>query len=294
MTCESSSFDASQLELVDSPSQESPPPQTTSPSSMVCESSNFDAIQIELKNCISYIKMGLVLDGFDILSKITDAVVNNCEMLGLTSSENPHNIDRLAFWKGLNHTWLFSISRIPVVHSDTQRLTLAHLVHLRSTIVSWGNTLMRYGLIDYELGLWEGQLLDGIDLALRLFNPTTTNKIAATPNQIESPGYNYDNSQPIVKLEEENQEVFYHPCDAGLSADNEQRADEEDSSHLAASAILTQLYNLINDPHANSHESQEPTSECPPSHEMSPESNISPDQHQHQNSPAQLEQSTDS
>lgn len=81
-------IDTQKGRLVDSPSTESYVSQPSGLTSMPREASNFDAVQIELKNSLTYIKMGLILDGFDILAKVTDVVVNNCEILGESNSFN--------------------------------------------------------------------------------------------------------------------------------------------------------------------------------------------------------------
>ncbi|KAJ2062693.1 hypothetical protein GGI08_002636, partial [Coemansia sp. S2] len=47
--------------------------------------SSFAEIQGELKRVLDGVNTGRILESFDILSKVTDAVVDSCEALGLAS-----------------------------------------------------------------------------------------------------------------------------------------------------------------------------------------------------------------
>ncbi|KAI0229139.1 hypothetical protein L0F63_004609 [Massospora cicadina] len=236
--------------LVDSSSLESSNSQPNNLMPLQYPKTNFDAVQIELKSSLSYIKLGLILDGFDILAKVTDVVVNNCEMLGLTSRENPYNVDRREFWKGLNNAWLFSLSRIPTAQSEACCLTQNHLKHLRSSVLAWGDSLSPYGLVDYEVGLWETDLIEAIDFALNLYNSSAApNYAVATP----APKDSRDSAQS----EDESHTAFPN---SGHSAGLNEYAATEDHSQLATSAIITQLYDLINKPRSDV--------ECHDNHEM--------------------------
>lgn len=137
-------------------------------------------------------------------------------------------------------------------------------------------------------------MVEAIDFALSLYTPNAGSGYAsATPNQMDSPGFSFNDSmQSLVKLEEDSHNMFYSSFDSYMP-NLAGPAPAEDSTNIAASAILDQLFHLINDPHA-SNPSQEPKGELPTSLEMSPsESHLSPDQYHYANSPAQHEQSTD-
>ncbi|KAJ2528597.1 hypothetical protein IWW43_005342, partial [Coemansia sp. RSA 1935] len=72
--------------------------------------SNFAEIQSELKRVLDGINSGRILESFDILSKVTDAVVVSCEALGL-ASELPvvETFHRDNFWRALNQCWLVAL-----------------------------------------------------------------------------------------------------------------------------------------------------------------------------------------
>lgn len=42
-------------------------------------------------------------------------------------------------------------------------MTDQHLYNLREMVVSWADKLEKYGLVDYEMGWWEADVLAAID-----------------------------------------------------------------------------------------------------------------------------------
>ncbi|GAA5816422.1 hypothetical protein MFLAVUS_009951 [Mucor flavus] len=124
----------------------------------------FEEIQKQLKNTLDHVEQRNMVSGFQTLSKATGAVVDHCEQLGLTSDDHPYNaIDREQFWAGLNNCWLYALAQRHEPSSDTERLTDQHLYSLREMVVSWADKLERFGLVDYEMGWWEADILAAID-----------------------------------------------------------------------------------------------------------------------------------
>lgn len=125
--------------------------------------SNFAEIQGEFKRVLDGISAGRILQSFEILTKVTDAVVNSCERLGLTAelplvdSFHPNN-----FWRALNHCWLVALQSTDKARTQQDALQTEHLVHLRNSVVQWGDVLNKYGLVDYEMGFWESDILESL------------------------------------------------------------------------------------------------------------------------------------
>ncbi|KAI8324306.1 hypothetical protein GQ54DRAFT_316292 [Martensiomyces pterosporus] len=130
--------------------------------------SSFAEIQGELKRVLDGISAGKILESFDILSKVTDAVVVSCEALGL-ASERPfvETFNRGSFWRALNHCWLVALQNVSAARSDEDRLREEHIVHLQKSVVHWGDALDKFGLVDYEMGFWEADIMDSLDTILR-------------------------------------------------------------------------------------------------------------------------------
>ncbi|KAI8637427.1 hypothetical protein BD408DRAFT_353790 [Parasitella parasitica] len=124
----------------------------------------FEEIQKQLKNTLDHVEQRNMVSGFQTLSKATSAVVDHCEQLGLTSDDHPYNaIDREQFWAGLNNCWLYALAQRHEPSSDAERLTDQHLYGLREMVVSCADKLERFGLVDYEMGWWEADILAAID-----------------------------------------------------------------------------------------------------------------------------------
>lgn len=124
----------------------------------------FEEIQKQLKNTLDHVEQRNMVSGFQTLSKATGAVVDHCEQLGLTSDDHPYNaIDREQFWAGLNNCWLYALAQRHEPSGDSERLTDQHLYSLREMVVSWADKLERFGLVDYEMGWWEADILAAID-----------------------------------------------------------------------------------------------------------------------------------
>lgn len=76
-------------------------------------------------------------------------------------------IDQKAgFWTGLNNCWLFAFSHYGNARSEDQRVREHHLHHLHNNVKAWADALEKYGLVNYELGLWEQDILEAIEVCL--------------------------------------------------------------------------------------------------------------------------------
>ena len=70
------------------------------------------------------------------------------------------------FWTGLNNCWLFAFSHYANARSQDQQLKEPHLHHLHNSVKTWADTLEKYGLVNYEMGLWEQDILEAIEVCL--------------------------------------------------------------------------------------------------------------------------------
>ncbi|KAF9918852.1 hypothetical protein BX616_005027 [Lobosporangium transversale] len=125
----------------------------------------------ELQNVLEYIDQGMILQSFNTLSRLTDMAVTNCEKL--VSDKGPMN-QKTRFWTALNNCWLFAFSHYNNARSEDQCLREPHLHYLYDNVKAWADTLEKYGLVNYELGLWEQDILEAIECCL-------INTFAVTP-----------------------------------------------------------------------------------------------------------------
>jgi hypothetical protein len=88
---------------------------------------------------------------------------------GLTSDDHPYNaIDREQFWTGLNNCWLYALAQRNDVNDESERLSNEFLFELRDKLLSWADKLEPFGLVDYEMGLWEAEIIEAVDANLAL------------------------------------------------------------------------------------------------------------------------------
>ncbi|KAJ1679731.1 hypothetical protein EV182_001443 [Spiromyces aspiralis] len=140
-------------------SEQAPPP-----ASVAELNKRLSEIQAQLKAVVGKIEAGRILESFDTLSRVTDAIVTNCESLGL-AAEKPvfEGFDRISFWRALNHCWIFALKHTDAATSEVQRLHEEHLLHLQESIEKWCDVLQKYGLVDYEMGFWELDIMDALN-----------------------------------------------------------------------------------------------------------------------------------
>lgn len=72
---------------------------------------------------------------------------------------------------------MFAFSHYGNARSDDQRIREHHLHHLHNNVKAWADALEKYGLVNYELGLWEQDILEAIEVCLintSVFDPSTT------------------------------------------------------------------------------------------------------------------------
>ncbi|KAG0055707.1 hypothetical protein BGZ89_002292 [Linnemannia elongata] len=111
------------------------------------------SIQEELQTVLEYVDHGLASDGGEVVEQ------------------------KAGFWTGLNNCWLFAFSHYGNARSDDQRIREHHLHHLHNNVKAWADALEKYGLVNYELGLWEQDILEAIEVCLintSVFAPSTT------------------------------------------------------------------------------------------------------------------------
>ncbi|ORX92589.1 hypothetical protein K493DRAFT_285628 [Basidiobolus meristosporus CBS 931.73] len=164
------------------------PSAAVTPNSVLTTS--FDEIQSELKRALDHIEQGTVLKAFEILTSVTDAVVTNCDALGLTIDEPPYNAyDREGFWQGINHCWLYALSRSSLAKSEEDQLRMQHLYQLRDSVIAWCDVLERYGLVDYEMGFWEQDILEAIEATMTANNLRLGTVVPAESNEVSETNF---------------------------------------------------------------------------------------------------------
>ncbi|KAK9380117.1 uncharacterized protein V2V93DRAFT_371689 [Kockiozyma suomiensis] len=91
-------------------------------------------------------------------------LAEHAEDLGLVDDTTLTHESRLRFWALFNHTWLALLSRALSSAADVSaQITLlspTQLDECAAEIVDLSDALQRYGLVDYEIGVWEDRLIE--------------------------------------------------------------------------------------------------------------------------------------
>ncbi|KAK9484039.1 hypothetical protein V1527DRAFT_484292 [Lipomyces starkeyi] len=89
--------------------------------------------------------------------------------LGLADDNSLPYDCRLQFWRLFNRSWIGVISRNwlmsgggTTVAQGPTSLTRQQLEDMAQLVISLSDNVQRYGLVDYELGVWEERILDGM------------------------------------------------------------------------------------------------------------------------------------
>lgn len=122
----------------------------------------FNEIIGALRKVLIDIDEGEHLRGLEALQRTTDVVVTHSDALGLTTDDSPRIIHKEAFWFNLNQCWLYSLSRC----DKKSGLRAEHYALLKDSVREWADVLQPFGLVDYEMGFWEAQILESINAAM--------------------------------------------------------------------------------------------------------------------------------
>lgn len=131
---------------------------------------------------------GRLLEAGRSLLELSTWLLSNAVDLGLVRDEQELYADRTRLWNEFNICWLSVLAKEKeLVKSviDGQQLQAPKgilreeaLQHLGSELIKLCDSMERHGLVDYQMGVWEEEILDSIqeclDLLERHYGPSTT------------------------------------------------------------------------------------------------------------------------
>jgi hypothetical protein len=101
-------------------------------------------------------------DRADILTRVT---------IGLTSDDQNLHGDRIKLWNDFNHAWLAMLqAQKDMMESGQQTQRSQSLIpqegleRMGKELVRLCDSIERHGLVDYEYGVWEEQIIAGTSL----------------------------------------------------------------------------------------------------------------------------------
>lgn len=181
MSTEYSSFSQGQMQPPSMPQQQQP--ESSRPN---------DGYRIyfrKLRETYDHIQTGRLAQGGSSLLEASDALLTRVEELGMLCAtfgaefpltppgltrddENAHE-QRLKMWKDFNLCWLAFMQKLKdnldgVVQSGglpphpQSIVTPAFLDKMADKLIAWADSVEKYGLVDYETGVWEEEILEGM------------------------------------------------------------------------------------------------------------------------------------
>ncbi|VUC34963.1 unnamed protein product [Clonostachys rosea] len=132
--------------------------------------------QRQLGSVFQDILSGSLENASETLLTISGWLLSQVVDLGLTLDDSSLHADRLKLWNDFNHAWLALGSQQKDLTesgrqiSRTQRLMgQATIEKLGSELVRLCDGLERHGLVDYQYGVWEDQIITVLEECLDLF-----------------------------------------------------------------------------------------------------------------------------
>ncbi|KAK9376642.1 uncharacterized protein V1513DRAFT_429951 [Lipomyces chichibuensis] len=154
-------------------------PIDTATNSVLTVYTDINQIQATLVSLLQYITAGppstpaIATDIMPRLADISRYLGDHAIDLGLADDNSLPYDCRLQFWRLFNRSWIGVISRNwlmsgggTAVAQGPTSLTRQQLEDMAELVISLSDNIQRYGLVDYEMGVWEERILDGIQCML--------------------------------------------------------------------------------------------------------------------------------
>ncbi|KAK9363490.1 hypothetical protein V1504DRAFT_170050 [Lipomyces starkeyi] len=154
-------------------------PIATATNSVLSVYTDINQIQSTLVSLLQYITASpsstpaIATDIMPRLADISRYLGDHAIDLGLADDNSLPYDCRLQFWRLFNRSWIGVISRNwlmsgggTTVAQGPTSLTRQQLEDMAELVISLSDNVQRYGLVDYELGVWEELILDGIQCML--------------------------------------------------------------------------------------------------------------------------------
>ncbi|KAK3308211.1 uncharacterized protein B0T15DRAFT_490803 [Chaetomium strumarium] len=136
----------------------------------------YTSYQTALKEIFQNIRNGVLADASESLLGVSDWLLNHVVELGLTSDDQNLHEERIKLWNDFNHAWLAIFQRQKEMMESGQQLQRTQTLIPHEGLKKMGKSLVRYcdnierhGLVDYQYGVWEEQIVDILGECLTLY-----------------------------------------------------------------------------------------------------------------------------
>ncbi|RMY67854.1 hypothetical protein D0864_11485 [Hortaea werneckii] len=139
----------------------------------------FNEYQTRIRSIFTLVRDGTLRDVGTNLIQISQYLMGNAEALGLTRDDEALHDDRIRLWDEFNRAWLTTLQRQHDMTEDMYRTNQAvqepyslmnsqALEQLSRELVRLCDMVERFGLVDYQMGVQEEEIMDLWSLAVLL------------------------------------------------------------------------------------------------------------------------------
>ncbi|KAL2025133.1 hypothetical protein VTK56DRAFT_135 [Thermocarpiscus australiensis] len=141
----------------------------------------YASYQSALKEIFQNIRNGVLATASESLLNVSDWLLSHVVELGLTSDDPNLHGERIKLWNDFNHAWLGMFQRQKEMMEAGQQLqrpqsliSLEGLHKMGKELVRLCDSIERHGLVDYQYGVWEEQIIDILEECLDLYDSSNT------------------------------------------------------------------------------------------------------------------------
>ncbi|KAI9782020.1 MAG: hypothetical protein M1816_002129 [Peltula sp. TS41687] len=186
-------------------------PMTTASSEFSQGTPNYDAdygqYQTALKKTFENVRNGQLAEAAQTLLEISEWLLTHAVDLGLTRDDQSLHAERLKLWTEFNFAWLATLQRQKeatqtMLRSHPQSGTPQNMIQqeflekMGRDLVRLCDGMERHGLVDYEMGVWEEEIVSVLEDCLDLLERGETTEGPQGVHPTGPPGVSQD-SVPI-------------------------------------------------------------------------------------------------
>ncbi|KAF2860230.1 hypothetical protein K470DRAFT_77962 [Piedraia hortae CBS 480.64] len=143
---------------------------------------DFGEYQARIGTIFTLVKEGNLRDAKDLLLQISQYLLGNVEQFGLTNDDETLRDERIKLWDEFNSCWLSTmlrqyelVEKLALTGRRPQEsqsmMTARELEQLSLELVHLCDAVERFGLVDYQMGVAEDEIMDLVIRILDLLEP---------------------------------------------------------------------------------------------------------------------------
>ncbi|EPE09655.1 hypothetical protein F503_07431 [Ophiostoma piceae UAMH 11346] len=138
---------------------------------------SFVSYQRNLKDVFKNIKNGALVPASETLLSISDWLLTRAESLGLTQDDEDLYEGRVKLWNNFNNAWLGLLEKQRefmwsgrTLHRSQSLVSFEDLQKMARELVRLCDSVERFGLVDYDYGVWEERIMAILTECVELYN----------------------------------------------------------------------------------------------------------------------------